>query len=101
MAHLLHAIGRDLDWDRLLRRFGPHWRVLMAHLVLFGYIYPSDRTRIPDRVFLELVEPAFGDRASRRRPTRSARGPCSRASSTSWTSIAGAWRTDAWSHAVP
>jgi hypothetical protein len=55
VAHLILATGRDLDWDRLLRRFGPHWRVLMAHLILFGYIYPSDRDRIPVRVLLDLV----------------------------------------------
>ena len=27
VAHLIQRTGRDLDWDRLLRRFGPHWRV--------------------------------------------------------------------------
>ena len=31
MAHLLRAGGRLLDWRRLLRRFGPHWRVLFQY----------------------------------------------------------------------
>jgi hypothetical protein len=55
LAHLLLARGRDLDWDRLLRRFGPHWRVLLAHLTLFGYIYPREREAIPARVMAELA----------------------------------------------
>jgi hypothetical protein len=52
VAHVLHARARELDWDRLLRRFEPHggWRVLLAHLVLFGYIYPGDAALIPTQV---------------------------------------------------
>src|SRR5262245_10069822 len=47
IAHLLLARGPDLDWPRLLRRFGEHWRVLLSHLVLFGFIYPTEGDRIP------------------------------------------------------
>jgi hypothetical protein len=61
VAHLLRARARILDWDRLLRRFGPHWRVLLAHLVLFGFIYPSERVRIPERVMRELLERLQGE----------------------------------------
>jgi hypothetical protein len=50
IAHLLRARAADLDWDRLVRRFGDNWRVLFAHLVLFGYIYPPERDRIPTAV---------------------------------------------------
>src|SRR5262249_19897782 len=39
--------GPTLNWARLLRRFGPHWRVLLRYPLLFGYIYPSPRDRIP------------------------------------------------------
>ena len=55
IAHIvLHAADR-LDWDRLLERFGEDWRVLLAHLVLIGYIYPAERTRIPRRVMDGLL----------------------------------------------
>jgi hypothetical protein len=54
ILHLILAHGRDLDWDRLLRRFGPFWRVLAAHLLLFGFAYPAERARIPGRVMREL-----------------------------------------------
>jgi hypothetical protein len=53
--HLLRAHGQDLDWPRLLHRFGAHWRVLLSHLVLFGFVYPADRDRIPTAVMDALV----------------------------------------------
>src|SRR6266853_3685632 len=59
IAHLLHARAEALDWGRLARRFGRHWRVLLSHLILFGFIYPSERTRIPEppmRRCLHLLE---------------------------------------------
>lgn len=55
VVHLLLKCGPRLDWHRLLRRFGPHWRVLLSHLILFGYIYPRDRLRIPAQVMRELL----------------------------------------------
>lgn len=55
VAHLLRARADRLAWPRFLRRFGPHWRVLLSHLVLFGFIYPSERDRIPCRVMDALL----------------------------------------------
>ncbi len=55
VMHLLLACGPQLDWPRLLRRFGPYWRVLLSHLILFGFIYPSDRRRIPEEVLRDLL----------------------------------------------
>ncbi len=55
VAHLIHARGLELDWDRLMMRFAPHWRVLLSHLVLFGFIYPHDRHRIPEGVMEEMM----------------------------------------------
>jgi hypothetical protein len=55
VAHLLRAVGRDLDWPRLLSRFGPHWRLLLSQLVLFGFVYPSERDRVPAWVMSDLV----------------------------------------------
>ncbi len=47
VAHVIHALGDKLNWRRLLMRYGRYWRVLYAHLILFGFIYPSDRSKIP------------------------------------------------------
>jgi predicted nucleotidyltransferase len=55
IAHLLQANAERLDWPGLVERFGAHWRVLLAHLVLFGYIYPGERHRIPAWVMGELM----------------------------------------------
>jgi hypothetical protein len=56
VAHLLHATAQSLDWPRLLRRFDGHWQVLFTHLVLFGYIYPTERHLIPNWVLTQLTE---------------------------------------------
>ena len=58
VAHLLLQAAAWLDWDRLLARFGARWRVLFAHLVLFGFIYPSERSVIPAAVMRKLWERA-------------------------------------------
>jgi hypothetical protein len=44
-----------LNWERLVRRFGSNWRVLLAHLTLFGFIYPGERALIPSAVIKELM----------------------------------------------
>lgn len=54
VLHLLRAHGAALDWARLLARFGPHWRVLLSHLVMFDFAYPCDREQIPRAVREEL-----------------------------------------------
>jgi hypothetical protein len=55
VAHLLQASAEHLDWEGLLQRFGAHWRVLLAHLTLFGYIYPGERHRVPRWVMDTLI----------------------------------------------
>jgi predicted nucleotidyltransferase len=55
IAHLLQANAEHLDWPGLLERFGTHWRVLLAHLTLFGYIYPGERHRVPAWVMDQLL----------------------------------------------
>ncbi len=55
VAHVIHALGEKLDWRRLLDRFGKYWRPLYAHLILFGFIYPSHRSKIPAWVMRELA----------------------------------------------
>src|SRR5438034_5586957 len=54
VAHLLLARADKMDWKRLLRRFQKHERVLFAHLILFGYIFPSEKHNIPDWVMEHL-----------------------------------------------
>lgn len=58
VLHLILHRGREFDWQRLLRRFAGHERVLLSHLVLFDYAYPSERDVIPDEVRQRLLDAA-------------------------------------------
>jgi hypothetical protein len=55
VAHILKRRAETLDWEHLLERFGSHWRVLLGHLVTFGFIYPGERHRIPASVMRDLL----------------------------------------------
>ncbi|HZP85811.1 MAG TPA: nucleotidyltransferase [Burkholderiales bacterium] len=55
VAHLLLLFAQRLDWKRLLGLVGPNWRVLLSHVVLFGFIYPGELARIPAWMVDELV----------------------------------------------
>ena len=74
VAHLLRACGESLDWRRLLERIGPHWRVLLSHLVLFGFIYPGERTLVPRGVMDELLGRLAQENATPPGETRVCRG---------------------------
>jgi hypothetical protein len=50
VMHLLHCRAAKMDWKRLARRFGPDWRVLLSHLVIFGFVYPHLRDAVPARL---------------------------------------------------
>lgn len=55
IAHILRGCIAEIDWPHLVHRFGSDWRVLLSHLVLFGYIYPGDRARIPSAIMENLI----------------------------------------------
>jgi hypothetical protein len=61
VAHVLLARGPQLDWNRLVSRFGSRWRVLLSHLIMFGFIYPGHRARIPARVMRQLLDRAAAE----------------------------------------
>ena len=55
VMHVFLRCGATLDWPRLLRRFGEHWRVLLSHVVMFGFVYPAERASIPAWVADQLM----------------------------------------------
>jgi hypothetical protein len=61
VAHVIHAVGAKLDWRRLIDRYAHHWRALYAHIILYGYIYPSDRANVPSWVMQELAQKLAGE----------------------------------------
>ncbi len=66
IAHILQSCGENLDWPHLIRRFGPDWRVLFSHLVLFGYIYPGERSKIPGAIMDDLIARLQSEQCSAR-----------------------------------
>ncbi len=56
VAHLIHSCAERMDWKYLLERFAEDWRVLLSQLVLFGFVYPTERHRVPARLMRELMQ---------------------------------------------
>jgi hypothetical protein len=56
VMHVIRGVGPTLDWPRLIARFGEHWRVLLSHLVIYAFVYPSARHQIPAWVTDELTQ---------------------------------------------
>jgi hypothetical protein len=61
IAHLIRSCAEQIQWDLLLERFGPDWRVLLSHLLLFGFIYPGERGRIPGKIMNALLQRAIDE----------------------------------------
>jgi hypothetical protein len=55
IAHLIRSSAGTIEWPRLIARFGDNWRVLLAHVILFGFIYPGDQNSIPAWLVDSLV----------------------------------------------
>jgi hypothetical protein len=54
--HLLLKQGKDLDWKRLMHHMEQHWHILLAQVLMFQFVYPSDfHEIIPRWVFDELM----------------------------------------------
>lgn len=57
--HVLLKSGKNLDWKRLLRRLDPHWHILLAQILQFQFVYPSEyHDIIPRWLFEELMRRA-------------------------------------------
>ena len=56
IVHILRRRGPQLDWRRLLDRFGHYWPLLFSYVVFFTFVYPSERDAIPRPVIDELQE---------------------------------------------
>lgn len=55
VAHVIRACGTSMDWERLLKRFDSYWRILFQHLVVFGFIYPGEQSRVPAWVMRAMI----------------------------------------------
>ena len=61
IAHLILMYGDRMDWDRLLWRAGDHWRLLLAQVHFFDFVYPGRREAVPYSVREQLLDWARRD----------------------------------------
>lgn len=74
VLHLILARGPEMDWSRLMERFRPHRLVLLSHLVLFLFVYPSEAERIPTWVWDTLTGALEAERRASSTAPRVCRG---------------------------
>jgi predicted nucleotidyltransferase len=54
--HLILKQGEHIDWKHLLQRLDPHWHILLAELIMFQFVYPSEYQRlVPKWLFDDLI----------------------------------------------
>src|SRR4051794_8910806 len=75
VVHLILCVGDTLDWERLVRRTGDDWPLLLAQLLMFNYVYPGYRANVPTWVYKLLNDRAREAAAAEPEPTDLTRGP--------------------------
>lgn len=74
--HIILKSGKLLNWKRLLDRLDQHWHLLLAQLIIFQFIYPSDyHDIIPKWLFDELISRAVDQYDLPRSEEKICRGP--------------------------
>lgn len=53
--HMILRTGKHLNWERLLMRMEVYWELLLVHLLMFRFVYPSEREIIPEWLMKELL----------------------------------------------
>lgn len=57
--HILLKTAGNFNWERLLVRMDPHWHILLAQILQFQFVYPSEfHEVIPRWLFEELMRRA-------------------------------------------
>lgn len=54
--HIILRYGDKIKWERILQLIGLHWHLLLAQLLNFQFVYPSDKHIIPSWLFKELLK---------------------------------------------
>ena len=62
-VHLMFCRGPELDWDKVLHRVANEWRLLLAQIQLFDFVYPAHRHKVPRTVREHLLDRARSEMA--------------------------------------
>lgn len=55
IAHVILRASDEIDWMRLLQHMNAHWEVLLIHVLNFQWLYPSERSKVPEWLMDELL----------------------------------------------
>lgn len=55
ITHIILKQGEKLDWKNLLNRMDQYWEILLVHILLFRFTYPSERETVPVWLLRELL----------------------------------------------
>ena len=58
IVHLILCLGETLDWERLVKRVGENWPLLLSQILMFNFVYPGYRTNVPSWVTEQLLDRA-------------------------------------------
>lgn len=64
LNHLILKQGHIMNWSSLLQRTAGHHQLILAQILEFLFVYPSQQKQIPDWVFKELMSEAAQARAN-------------------------------------
>ncbi|MCC9167511.1 nucleotidyltransferase [Pontibacter harenae] len=53
--HLILRYGEKMDWKWIWMHMETHWHLLLAQILSFQFVYPSDRDLVPKWLFDELL----------------------------------------------
>ncbi|MBX4192031.1 nucleotidyltransferase family protein [Candidatus Parcubacteria bacterium] len=56
IVHLILIQSKQIDWRRLLGLMEQYWEVLFSYVIIFRFVYPTEREKIPRWLLDELVE---------------------------------------------
>ncbi len=54
--HIILRYGEKLNWERIWSRLEQHWHLLFAQVLIFQFVYPTERDLIPRWLFDKLSE---------------------------------------------
>jgi len=61
VVHLILCRGQELSWERVIKRAGDQWRLLLAQIHLFDFAYPGHRNKVPRWVRDHLIQRATSE----------------------------------------
>lgn len=71
--YLLLQYAKEINWQVLTRQVSPHWQLLFAHILMFAFVFPSEKNSIPSwvvKLYLKKAHEYFSLSPPQERITR-------------------------------